>query len=155
MLAKILGLLMRSEQVALDRLQDVCNQLAERIQEDFSERLSGKIHILPETRSLEWLEHLPGEVTADIMPVAIFGEKKVTKKIPKLSETTIVIECHLLPIDSAVAFEKARSIAELLIKELIGIMAECELEVRETRITYLPIGPTNSIPASYETLAEN
>ncbi|MFQ5981538.1 MAG: hypothetical protein ACE5OZ_25625 [Candidatus Heimdallarchaeota archaeon] len=149
---KILSLLIRSERVALEQLQGICNRLAGMIQKDFSENLSGKIHVLPERRRLEWLEHPLGDVTAAITTTAFFRKKWMAKKIPKIPDPTIVIECHLKPIDSDTAFEEACSTAELLTKKLIGFMTECELEVRETRLVNLPISPTSSIWASLKDL---
>jgi hypothetical protein len=100
----------------------------------FSEKLSGRIHILPESRCLAWLEYSPANVTVGIATVAFFGKKWLMKKIPTISDPTIVIECHLIPFELKMAFEGGPSVAEHLTKELTGIMADCGVEVRETRL---------------------
>ncbi|MFQ5981428.1 MAG: hypothetical protein ACE5OZ_25070 [Candidatus Heimdallarchaeota archaeon] len=73
---KILSLLIRSDRVALEKLQGICNRLAGMIQENFAEGLSGKIHVFPERRGLEWLEHRLDDVAAAIITTVFFFLRK-------------------------------------------------------------------------------
>ncbi|MHA2272815.1 MAG: hypothetical protein ACXACI_13195 [Candidatus Hodarchaeales archaeon] len=136
---RVLGLLIRSERIASVQLHDICCRLAGMIRARFSESLSGRIHVLPESRSLTWLEYSAAGITAGITTVAVLGKKSKIPKIFPMAAPTIVIECHLMPFEPEKVLKHGPSVAEPLTTELTGIMADCGMAVRETRLASLLI----------------
>lgn len=137
------GLLIRSNQVAPEQPQEICPWIAEMIQGTFSGNVPGRMHLLPARRSLDWLLYPPESITADIVTIASFGKEFTIKKIPKISDPTIVIECDLMPIRSDNALETTFATAEYLTKEVRDILTNCELEIQETRLAWLPLSSLN------------
>jgi peptidyl-dipeptidase A len=129
--------------VAPEQPQEICPWIAEMIQGTFSGNVPGRMHILPAGRSLDWLLYPPELITAGIVTVASFGKKLTIKKIPKISDPTIVIECHLMPIESDKILEEASTTAEFLTKKLKGILMDCELEIQDARLVELPLSSLN------------
>ncbi|MFQ5977295.1 MAG: hypothetical protein ACE5OZ_04075 [Candidatus Heimdallarchaeota archaeon] len=134
------SLLIRSERVTSERLQNTCSRLARMIQAYYSGTVSGRIHVLPARRSLEWLKYPPEVVSADIVTAALFGnEWKTIKKIPQIVNPTIVIESYLTSIESETIFKNESETAEILTRELTSILANFDLEVSEAQLTWLSI----------------
>jgi hypothetical protein len=128
----------RSNQVAPEQPQEICPWIAEMIQGTFSGNVSGRMHLLPARLSLDWLLYPPEAITADIVTVASFGKEFTIRKIPRISDPTIVIECDLMPIRSDNTLEMDFATAEYLTKEVGSILTSCELEIQETQPVWLP-----------------
>jgi hypothetical protein len=110
------------------------------IQAYYSGTVSGRIHVLPARRSLEWLQYPPEVVTANIVTAALFGhEWKTIKKIPKVIDPTIVIESYLTSLEPDTIFQDESETAKILTRELTNILANFDLEVSETQLTQLSI----------------
>ncbi|MHA2273236.1 MAG: hypothetical protein ACXACI_15335 [Candidatus Hodarchaeales archaeon] len=143
MTAKWPGLLIRSNQVAPDQPQEICPWIAEMLQGTFSGNVPGRMHLLPARLSLDWLLYPPEAITADIVTVASFGKEFAIRKIPRISDPTIVIECDLMPIESENTLGMDFATAEYLTKEVGSILTNCELEIQETRLAWLPSSSLN------------
>ncbi|MFW9917186.1 MAG: hypothetical protein ACFFGZ_16400 [Candidatus Thorarchaeota archaeon] len=143
MVAEWPGLLIRSNQVAPDQPQEICPWIAEMLQGTFSGDVPGRMHLLPARLSLDWLLYPPEAITADIVTVASFGNEFTIRKIPRISDPTIVIECDLMPIRSDNTLEMDFATAEYLTKEVRDILTSCELEIQETRLAWFPSSSLN------------
>ncbi|MFQ5978647.1 MAG: hypothetical protein ACE5OZ_11015 [Candidatus Heimdallarchaeota archaeon] len=139
MAPKFLSLLLRSQSLPPDQLQEICYRLIRTIQVYFANKISGRLHILPATHNLEWVEYPTEAITASVVTAGSFRTNQLITPLPETSNPTILVECHLQSLEFGPLFNDLFSAVTLFKQKLTGIFKICGLKIEETRLTWLPL----------------
>lgn len=105
----------------------------------FADKISGRLHVLPATRDLAWVEYPAEAVSSNIFTAGIFGKDRLIAPLSDTPNPTILVECHLQSLDFGPLFNDLFSAVTLLKQKLTGIFKICGLQIEETRLTWLPL----------------